>query len=155
MIHTCAHFCYKMVHRAIWHWCIVGIYKLCQLLMHALTSMPVKLIALGETSGRVVMTSWNGNIFHIMGPLCGDFTGNRWIPIKKGQWRRALMFSLISAWINGWVNNREAGDLRRNRSHYDVTVMVVYKIKHTPSSCHSIVNMVTIAKTNVDTVRIK
>ena len=41
----------------------------------------------------------------------------------KGQWRGALMFSLISAWINGWVNNREAGDLRRHRSHYDVIVM--------------------------------
>ena len=41
----------------------------------------------------------------------------------KGQWRRALMFSLIRVWINGWVNNREAGDLRRYRSHYDVTVM--------------------------------
>ena len=41
----------------------------------------------------------------------------------KGQWRGALMFSLICAWINGWVNNREAGDLRRHRAHYDVTVM--------------------------------
>ena len=29
----------------------------------------------------------------------------------KGQWREALMFSLICARINGWVNNREAGDL--------------------------------------------
>ena len=41
----------------------------------------------------------------------------------KGQWRRALMFSLICVWINGWVNNPEAGDLRRYRAHYDVTVM--------------------------------
>ena len=41
----------------------------------------------------------------------------------KGQWRGALMFSLICAWINGWVNAREAGDLRRNRAHYDVNVM--------------------------------
>ena len=31
----------------------------------------------------------------------------------KGQWRGALMFSLIFVWINDWVNNREAGDLRR------------------------------------------
>ena len=45
----------------------------------------------------------------------------------KGQWRRALMFSLIYAWINVWVNNREAGDLRRYRSHYDVTVMTVVR----------------------------
>ena len=43
-----------------------------------------------------------------------------------GQWRRALMFSLICAWINGWVNNRKAGDLRRLRAHYDVTVMTMY-----------------------------
>ena len=41
----------------------------------------------------------------------------------KGQWRGALMFSLICAWINGWVNNSEAGDLRRHRAHYDVIVM--------------------------------
>ena len=34
-----------------------------------------------------------------------------------------LMFSLICAWINCWVNNGEAGDLRRHRAHYDVTVM--------------------------------
>ena len=32
----------------------------------------------------------------------------------KGQWRGALVFSLICAWINAWVNNREAGDLRRS-----------------------------------------
>ena len=42
----------------------------------------------------------------------------------KGQWREAMMFSLICVWINGWVNNREAGDLRRCRAHYDVIVMV-------------------------------
>ena len=41
----------------------------------------------------------------------------------KGQWRGALMFSLICAWINDWVNNHEAGDLRRHRAHYDVIVM--------------------------------
>ena len=42
----------------------------------------------------------------------------------KGQWRGALMFSLICVWINDWVNNREAGDLRRYRGHYDVIVMM-------------------------------
>ena len=42
----------------------------------------------------------------------------------KGQWRGALMFTLICARINGWVNNREAGDLRRYRAHYDVIVMI-------------------------------
>ena len=43
----------------------------------------------------------------------------------KGQWRGALMFSLIYAWINDWVNNREAGDLRRQHGHYDVIVMEI------------------------------
>ena len=42
----------------------------------------------------------------------------------KGQGRGALMFSLICAWINGWVNNRVAGDLRRNGAHYDVILML-------------------------------
>ena len=42
----------------------------------------------------------------------------------KGQWRGALMFTLICARINGWVNTREAGDLRRFRAHYDVIVMM-------------------------------
>ena len=44
----------------------------------------------------------------------------------KGQWLRALTFSMICAWINGWVNNREAGDLRRHRTQYDATVMDKY-----------------------------
>ena len=39
------------------------------------------------------------------------------------QWRGALMFSLICAWTDSWVNNQDAGDLRRHRAHYDVTVM--------------------------------
>ena len=45
----------------------------------------------------------------------------------KGQWRGALMFSLIYVWINDWANNREAGDLRRQHGHYDVIVMSHWK----------------------------
>ena len=40
-----------------------------------------------------------------------------------GQWRGALMFSLICVWINGSVDNHEADYLRRYRAHYAVTVM--------------------------------
>ena len=72
----------------------------------------------------VMITSSNWNVFHVTGHLCGEFTGQRWIFPHKGQWRGALMFSFICAWINGWVNNGESGDLRRHRDHYDVTVMV-------------------------------
>ena len=46
----------------------------------------------------------------------------------KGQRRGALMFPLICVWVNGWVNNREAGDLRRYHAHYDVTVMIHLKM---------------------------
>ena len=80
-----------------------------------------------QTTGNsivIMMTSSNGKIFRVTGHLCGEFTGN--IPGEfpdKGQWRGALMFSLICVWINDWVNNREAGDLRRYRGHYDVYVM--------------------------------
>ena len=52
--------------------------------------------------------------------------GNSPVPVNsphKGQWRGVLMFSLICARINDWVNNREAGDLRRHCGHYDVSVM--------------------------------
>ena len=41
----------------------------------------------------------------------------------KGQWRGALIFSLICTWTNSWANNGDAVDLRCRRAHYDVTVM--------------------------------
>ena len=46
----------------------------------------------------------------------------------KGQWRGALMFTLICTRINGWVNNCEAGDLRCNRAHHDVIVMNLHDV---------------------------
>ena len=66
-----------------------------------------------------MLTSSNGNIFRVSGPLCGEFTG----PLTKASDAELWCFSLICTWINGWVNNREAGDLRRHRVHYGVTVM--------------------------------
>ena len=52
-------------------------------------------------------------------PRCWPFVrGIHRSPVNsphKGQWRGALMFSIICVWINGWVNNRKAGDLRRYR----------------------------------------
>ena len=52
--------------------------------------------------------------------------GNSRSPVNsphKDQWREALMFDLICAWTNVYVNNRDAGDLRRHHAHYDVIVM--------------------------------
>ena len=68
-------------------------------------------------NGPFMMTSSNWKIFRVTGHLCGEFTGLRWIP-------RPLMFYLICAWINGWANNGEVGDLGRYRPHYDVIVVV-------------------------------
>ena len=45
-------------------------------------------------------------------------------PPHKGQWRGALMFSLMRAWTDGWANHRDAGDLRHHRAHYAVTLML-------------------------------
>ena len=69
------------------------------------------------------MTSSNGNIFRVTGHLCGGIHRSPVNSSHKGQWRSALMFSLICAWINGWIKNGEAGDLRRHRVHYNVAVM--------------------------------
>ena len=68
---------------------------------------------------RADTTRWRhqmGNIFRVTGQWPVNFP-------HKGQWRGALMFCFICAWINGWVNNREVGDLRRHRVHSDVTIM--------------------------------
>ena len=54
-------------------------------------------------------------------PVTGEFPAQR--PVT-----RSFDGFFIYAWINGWVNNREAGDLRRLRAHYDVTVMYIDNI---------------------------
>ena len=56
----------------------------------------------------------------------------------KGQWRGALMFSLICVRINGWVNDRKAGDVRRYRALYDVTVMASF----TSDACRSLLDII-------------
>ena len=71
------------------------------------------------------MTSSNGT-FSASLALSFVWGIHRW-PVNsplKGQWRGALVFSWICAWIKGWANNRKAGDLRGHRAHHDVTVMV-------------------------------
>ena len=72
------------------------------------------------------MASSNGNVFRVVGLFMWGIHQSPVNSPYKGQWRRALMFSLICAWINGWVNNREAGDLWCHRAHYDVIAMGYY-----------------------------
>ena len=76
---------------------------------------------------RFMMTSSTGNIFCVTGHLWGESTGDRWP--HKGQWRMALMFSFICAWSIGWANNRDAGDLRRRRAHYDITLTIASNLR--------------------------
>ena len=74
--------------------------------------------------------TWWRHQMETFSALLAICAGNSPVPVNpphKGQCRGALMFSLIYAWINGWVNNREAGDLRRHRAHYDVIVMKCLK----------------------------
>ena len=59
-------------------------------------------------------------------PLYGEFTGNRWIHLTKASDAELWCFLWSAPWINGWVDNREAGDLRCHRAHYDVIVMMHY-----------------------------
>ena len=99
----------------------------------------------------LMMTSSNGNTFRVTGFWAGI---HRWLlgihrsPVNSphtDQWRGALIFSLICAWTNGWVNNHDAGDFRRHRAHYDVTVMWCRIVIQWPGSrgifrrsrCHS------------------
>ena len=58
-------------------------------------------------------------------PLMRNIHRSPVISPHKGQWRGALMFSLICVWTNGWVSNRDAGDLKRHCDYYDVMVMIL------------------------------
>ena len=75
----------------------------------------------------LILLTWWRHQMEIFSALPAICAGNSSAPVNsphKGQWRGALTFSLISAWINGWVNKCEASDLRRHRVHYYVTIMV-------------------------------
>ena len=72
------------------------------------------------------LSAWWRHQMETFSALLALCAGNSPVPVNsphKGQWRGALMFSLICARINDWVNNREAGDLRPHPGHYDVSVM--------------------------------
>ena len=82
-----------------------------------------------------MMPSSNGNIFRYWPCVRGIHRSPVNFP-HEGQWRGALMFSLICARINGWVNNREASDLRRHCAHYDVIVMCKLTTDWTYDHCN-------------------
>ena len=109
----------------------------CKLLMHSQTSTaaPLKKLFLPTfftwcnqrtliwQSKLFMVTSSNGNNFRGTGHLCGEFTGHRLIKKKRPVTRSFDVF-FTCVWINDWVNNREAGDVRRHRAHYEVSVII-------------------------------
>ena len=90
----------------------------------------------------VVASSWQGwGGIWLIADICMMTSSDRMLPRNwpfvrgihrspvdfphKGQWRRALVYSLICAWTKGWANNWDVGDLRRHCAHYDFTLMWV------------------------------
>ena len=70
------------------------------------------------------MTSSNGNIFRVTGPLCGEFTGDLWIPLTKASDAELWCFlssapeqRLRKQWRRRWFET--------HRAHYDITVMLL------------------------------
>ena len=82
-------------------------------------TVPVSSLApLGATWWRHQMETFSALLAICAGnsPVPGEFPTQR--PVT-----RSFDIFLICVWINGWVNNRETGDLRRHRAHYDITVI--------------------------------
>ena len=103
---------------------INSLYHHCVLLSHPSdTSGTIK--DSSDASG-IVFSAWWRHQMDTFSALLALCAGNSPVPVNcphKGQWRGALMFSSSCAWINDWVNSREAGDLRCQRGHYDANVM--------------------------------
>ena len=57
-------------------------------------------------------------------PFVGEIPQSPVNSPHRGQWRGALMFSLIYAWTNGWVRKRVVSGLRPHRAHYDLIIMI-------------------------------
>ena len=102
--------------------------------------IPVNSIIIIFLSSAASLTNWGlgkmADIFNTLRPRqnghhfaddifkCIFLNENVWITIKVLLKYIPTLFSLICAWKNGWVNNREASDLRRYRAHHDVIVML-------------------------------
>ena len=113
-------------YKAIRHAGLAILRSNCPEIMHML----INLLGLGDvhvclwTWSPLMMTS--SNLMETFSRYRPFVRGNHPPPVDsphKGPWRGALMFSLICAWTNSWANNRGAGDLKRHRAHYNVTVI--------------------------------
>ena len=110
-----------MVRALLWCFCVSAdfILKDCFILAEEIWRLTLYLCM----AKSMMMTSSNENISALLSLCVGNSPVTMNCP-HKGKWPGALMFSLNCAWINGWVNNLESGDLRRHRAQYDVIVMM-------------------------------
>ena len=88
-----------------------------------LTPTQVMVWCLTPLISYLMMTSSNGTIFRATGHLCGEFTSPRWVPRTKASDADLWCFLWSAPRTNGWLNNREADDLRHHPAYYDVIVM--------------------------------
>ena len=88
---------------------------------------------LASAEVMIMMTSSNGNIFRVTGPLWGESTGHRWIIFTKASDMELWCF-LWSAPEQTVPQTIDTGDLGRHCAHYDITVMFFYFIRKLPLS---------------------
>ena len=99
-------------------WCVLSVLvnRVCRTGGHYWDHYPGQVIAAYLKIGQAVdfnngcyIFKWHDNVikwkhFRVTGPLWGESTGDRSIPLKRGQWRGALLFFFICAWTNGNKN---------------------------------------------------
>ena len=77
------------------------------------------------------MTSSNGNIFRFTGPVCGEFTGHRWIPLTKASDVELWCCLWSALWIKGWVKNRDPRHIFSK--HFHINCWLVFaQCRHMP-----------------------
>ena len=81
----CAHFCYKMVFCGIFVWCIMGFVRWVYCIFCCWFQGPVIVGIPRMISACILLSAWwhHGNNFWVAGPLWGESTGHRLIPLTK------------------------------------------------------------------------
>ena len=78
----------------------------------------------GETDGWAGKTWWHHQM-ETFSTLLAFVRGiHHWPVNSRTKASDAELWCFLCTWINGWVNNHEAGDLRCHHAHYDITVMM-------------------------------
>ena len=107
-------------------WCLILHVYTCCFWLPSFTHGYLDMQSVKQYAMLYICCSWWRHEMGTFSALLAICAGNSPVPVNsphKGQWRGALMFSLICVWINGWVNNRETGNLRRHQAHCNVLVM--------------------------------